>query len=186
MSQYSEEEQNILLRLARESIAYGLAHHQMIPVDLKQYSTALQALRATFVTLHIQGQLRGCIGSILAHQPLVKDVVHNAYAAAFGDPRFFPLTDEEFKQVELEISILSPPSMMTFQSEEDLISQLRPYVDGLILSDRGLKGTFLPTVWESLPNPKEFLSHLKQKAGLSSNYWSSTIQVERYTAELIK
>ncbi len=184
-NKYSSIEKEILLRLAKDAIAYGLKHHNVMPVDLTQYSDKLKENRACFVTLQINGQLRGCIGSLEAHQPLVEDVAHNAYAAAFTDPRFQPLTKPEYPQLEIHLAILNAPEPMQFSSEEDLIKQLRPKIDGLILSDNDHKGTFLPAVWESLPEPKEFLAHLKLKAGLPPNYWSVTVTVQRYTVESI-
>ncbi len=185
MNQYSKEEQKILLELASNTIAFGLKNHARMPVNIEAYSEKLKENLACFVTLKIHGQLRGCIGSLKAYQPLVKDVVHNAYAAAFSDPRFSPLTQLEFADIEIDISILSSPEPIEFKSEEDLLRQLRPGVDGLILTEGSHRGTFLPSVWESLKTPQQFLAHLKRKAGLSENYWSETLSIERYVAELI-
>jgi len=186
MNEYSQQERKILLQLAMDAIEYGLQHHNHIKVDLKKYSAHLCEKRACFVTLQIGKQLRGCIGSLEAHQSLVEDVAQNAYASAFGDPRFSRLTMEEFKQINIHISVLSKPEPMHFDSEADLLRQIRPEIDGLILSDGPYKGTFLPSVWESLPDAKQFLTHLKMKAGLAPDYWSDTLQIERYTAELIE
>ena len=111
------------------------------------------------------------------HNPRLRNIMH--------DPRFRPLTDAEYPKLVLDISILSTPQPMHFESEQDLLRQIRPGIDGLILSDHGHRGTFLPSVWEQLPDPVIFLQHLKQKAGLPTNYWSDTIQVENYTTELI-
>lgn len=185
VNQYSPEEREILLNLARSTIAYGLQNHAVMPIDIYSYSENLQKIHASFVTLQIHKKLRGCIGSLQAYQPLIKDIVHNSYSAAFLDPRFHPLTRNEFNEIDIHISVLSEPQPMQFKSEEDLISQLHPGTDGLILSDNNRRGTFLPSVWESLPEPKIFLAHLKLKAGLPPNHWSDTIKVERYTAELI-
>lgn len=185
MSEYSQEEKKILLKLAHDAIEYGLTHHDHIKVDLKRYSAHLSENRACFVTLQIGKQLRGCIGSLEAHQSLVEDIAQNAYAAAFFDPRFPRLTVEEFEKLSIHISVLSKPEQMHFDSEADLLRQIRPEIDGLILSDGPYKGTFLPSVWESLPDAKQFLIHLKMKAGLAPEYWSDTLQIERYTAELI-
>jgi len=184
-SEYSAAERKILLRLAQAAILYGLEQHAVMLVDLAQYSEKLTENRACFVTLAMHGKLRGCIGSLEAHQALVKDIVYNAYAAAFTDPRFQPLTRKEYSQLEIHLSILNTPESMQFSSETDLIRQLRPRIDGLILSDQGHRGTFLPSVWESVPEPQEFLAHLKLKAGLPSNYWSETIAIQRYTVESI-
>lgn len=182
---YTAEEKETLLQTVRDSIDYGLRYRSQMPIDLSQYSNKLKEKRATFVTLHLNDQLRGCIGSLQAYQPLIQDVAHNAFAAAFMDGRFYPVTQSEYGLLTFDISILSEPKPMTFLSEEDLIKQLRPGIDGLILTDVGHKGTFLPAVWEELKEPQQFFNHLKMKAGFSQNYWSDTLQVERYTAESI-
>lgn len=173
-------EKNTLLDVAKNSIAYGLQHNKALPVEISEFSETLQTQGATFVTLNIQHQLRGCIGTLEAYQALIKDVSDHAYAAAFQDPRFSPLTEKEFPLLEIHISILTPPEPMKFSSEEDLLQQIKPGIDGLILQMGFNKGTFLPAVWESLPNKKDFLNHLKQKAGLPMNFWSDEIKVSRY------
>lgn len=177
------EDKNVLLNTARDSIEHGLKQGQPLFPDPRDYSHTLQEPGASFVTLTLQGQLRGCIGSLEAHRPLVIDVAENAYAAAFRDPRFPQLSDTEFPDLEYHISILKPAEPMQFDSEDDLIKQLRPGVDGLILEDNSRRGTFLPQVWDSLPEPQQFLRHLKQKAGLPMDYWSDTVKVSRYTVE---
>ena len=172
-----------LLEIARHSIAYGLKHGEAAPVTVTDYPPVLQELKATFVTLTIHKELRGCIGTLTAHRPLVEDISDNAFAAAFHDPRFPRLTAREFEQVHLHISILSTPEPVSFKDENDLLTQLRPHIDGLVLEDGYYRGTFLPQVWDSLPEPRQFLRHLKQKAGLSPDYWSKTLKVQRYTVE---
>jgi AmmeMemoRadiSam system protein A len=172
-----------LLALARDSIQHGLEHGQPLRVKLADYSSTLQAHGAAFVTLHINQQLRGCIGSLQAHRPLLIDVTEHAFDAAFKDPRFSPLTMAEFTPLHIHIEVLNPAEPMVFSSEQDLLEQLRPGIDGLILSENFHKGTFLPTVWQSLPSPRSFLHHLKQKAGLPEHYWSDNIRIERYTTE---
>lgn len=182
MDSYNETEQNILLSVAANSIQYGLIERVGLPVHKDNFDDPkLKADRATFVTLEINSQLRGCIGSLEAMHPLINDVAHNAFAAAFQDPRFPALNEKEFDHLDIHISILSESEPMNFSSEEDLLSQIRPGVDGLILSDNFQRGTFLPSVWESLPNAHDFLRHLKMKANLPENYWSDTLKVERYT-----
>ena len=183
---FNEADKKQLLDLARASIQYGLEHGNPIAVTLGNYPAHLQEQRACFVTLQIDHQLRGCIGSLEAHRPLVEDVADNAYAAAFRDPRFAPVSEMEYPQLQYHISVLNPPEPMSFASEPDLLKQIRPGIDGLVLSDRGYRGTFLPSVWESLPTAQEFLAHLKQKAGLPSDYWSDTLRVDRYTVENIE
>ncbi len=181
----AKENCQTLLQIAKQSIKYGLDTNKLISVDLNEHVSELHQPTATFVTLEHNGNLRGCIGTLIASRPLVKDVAYNAFAAAFSDPRFAKLRPDEFPLLEIHISLLSKPEFMSFDSEEDLIQQLRPGVDGLILTDGVNKGTFLPSVWESLHQPSEFLRYLKQKAGLSPEHWSSKLTVERYTTEYI-
>jgi len=133
----------------------------------------------------MNGELRGCIGTLSAYRQLQVDVAENALAAAFKDPRFMPLTAYEFLKTNISISILTEPEEINFTSEEDLLSKIRPGVDGLILSAGNNRGTFLPSVWEDLPEKELFWVHLKRKAGLSMDYWSPSIKVERYTSVYI-
>lgn len=176
-------ERAILLAVARDSIRNGLDVGAPLSVDPKDYPQPLRPTRASFVTLELEGQLRGCIGALEACQPLVADVAQHAWAAAFRDPRFRPLEQAEYPRLELHLSILSPSEPLRFDSEATLLAQLRPGVDGLILSLGHHQGTFLPAVWEQVPNPKTFLNHLKLKAGLAADFWSEQIRVERYTTE---
>lgn len=179
----SASDRATLLDVARTSIQHGLRHGRALAVNPDDYPETLRPLRATFVTLELGGQLRGCIGALVAYQPLVQDVAAHAYAAAFEDPRFPPLRPDEFPNLEIFISVLSPPEPMRFSSEEDLLAQIRPGVDGLILQFRHYRATFLPAVWESLPDPYVFLAQLKHKAGLPLDFWSPELRVERYTTE---
>lgn len=172
-----------LLALALDSIRHGLSTGRPLDVDPSAYPEALRERRATFVTLHRRGLLRGCIGHLEAVTLLVVDVADNAFAAAFRDPRFPAVAEQELADLRIAISILSPPQPMTFSSESDLIGQLNPGSDGLILEDNGARGTFLPSVWEQLPEPSTFMRHLKQKAGLAPDYWSDTVQISRYYTE---
>lgn len=171
-----------LVGVARRAIEAGLEGVRLrVPLD--RCAEPLRAVRATFVTLKIGGELRGCIGTIEARRALVEDVAWNAYAAAFEDPRFPPLGRAEFASVDVHLSILSLPDPLHFGSEEDLLAQLRPNIDGLLLEEGRRRSTFLPSVWEQLPDAAEFLRHLKRKAGLPADYWSATVRVSRYTAE---
>lgn len=172
-----------LLELARASITHGLAHGNALKVNPQGYAPELQADRAVFVTLTEGGALRGCIGHLEAIQPLLQDVAENAFAAAFRDPRFPPLQDDELPLLRIEISMLTPAEPLSFDSEADLLRQIEPRRDGLILSAGSARGTFLPSVWESLPVPREFLRHLKMKAGLRPDFWSDDIKIERYHTE---
>jgi len=169
-----------LLALAKDSIAHGLAHGKPKPAE--RASGALAAPGAVFVTLKLGGQLRGCIGSPMAWRPLIEDVLDNSFKAAFHDPRFPPLKPEEWPQVSLSVSLLTPPVAMTIVSEADLLEQLRPGIDGLIIEDGGRRALFLPSVWEQLPDKRQFLGHLKQKAGMAPEHWSPGFKASRFEA----
>lgn len=182
-SRLDQAARRTLLKLARDSIGHGLRTGRPLDTEPSDYPEPLQQQRATFVTLHRAGSLRGCIGHLEAITPLVRDVVNNAFAAAFRDPRFPALRAEELSDVRIDISILSLPQSIAFSSEQDLIRQLQPGSDGLILEDKQARGTFLPSVWDTLPNPRDFLLHLKQKAGLPPDYWSDTLKIARYHTE---
>lgn len=179
----SRQDRATLLEVARTSIRHGLEHGQALAVNPDDYPEALRPPRATFVTLEIEGQLRGCIGTLAAHQPLVRDVAEHAHAAAFADPRFPEVATKEFPRLDVYISVLSPAEPLHFDSEESLLEQLRPGVDGLTLQFRGHRATFLPAVWDSLPDPYVFLAQLKQKSGLPLNFWSPELRAERYTTD---
>jgi len=185
MSFMNEEQKNILLGLAKQSIRYGLDHGQLMTFDSTQYPVALNQKQAAFVTLKKQGVLRGCIGSLIAQRPLIDDVVHRAYSAAFEDPRFPKLEDVEWPQIDVSISVLSEPHLMQFDSEAHFLTQLQPGRDGIILVEGQKQSTFLPSVWQEIPEPEMFISRLKMKAGLPSNYWSETIKAYVYHAEYI-
>lgn len=174
-----------LLGLARQCIEYGLRHGRQAAVDPEDYPRELRVPRATFVTLHRGGNLRGCIGTLEAYRPVVCDVVANAFAAAFSDPRFAPLSPPELEDLDISISVLTPPEEIVFRTEEELLEQLRPGIDGVILQEVGHRGTFLPSVWEQLPDRGQFLEHLKSKAGLPKGYRSDTLRAYRYTAQEI-
>lgn len=176
-------DQTILIDIARTSIGHGLAHGRPYEADPKQFEGVLTEPRASFVTLKLEGQLRGCIGRLEPDGPLVCGVARNAYAAAFQDPRFDPLTEPESRHIRVHISVLSPPVPMAFIDEDDLLRQLRPGVDGLVLESGRCRGTFLPTVWQTLPEPKLFLDQLKVKAGLHPDAWPVDARVLRYTGE---
>lgn len=181
----NKENQQRLLDLAKNSIRQGLQTGLPIKIDLTDYPRELTELRATFVTLEISHQLRGCIGMLEAVRPLAEDIAENAYSAAFKDPRFPPVEADELDNLDIHLSILTPAEPVTFASEQDLLAQLRPGIDGLILEEGRRRGTFLPSVWEQLPEPEQFLRHLKQKAGLPADYWSKNIRIYRYQAEII-
>lgn len=168
-----------LLRLARAAIARELGFDSH---DLPR-SDWLAQDGATFVTLNLHGRLRGCIGSLEAHRALYDDVRHNAVAAAFRDPRFPPLGKEEFAEVQLEVSLLSTPEPVSFKSEADALARLHPGRDGVILEYGRSRATYLPQVWAQLPEPADFLGHLKEKAGLPADFWSDDIRLSRYNVQ---
>jgi len=179
----SDDSRRSLLAIARQSIRHGIKFGYPLQINLNNYPAELKVLRATFVTLEIQHQLRGCIGLLEAVRPLVIDIAENSWAAAFADPRFSALNNDELNKIVIHLSILAPSERIHFNSEQDLVDQITPGVDGLILEEGEYRGTFLPAVWESLPKTTEFLKHLKLKAGLPSNYWSENIKISRYTTE---
>jgi MEMO1 family protein len=178
MTQRSE-----MLKVARAAIAEALASGKAPALKADDYPAWAQQPGAAFVTLEMNGKLRGCIGSLAAHRPLIIDVSENAFAAAFRDPRFPNLGAAEFENLEISISVLSEPEPLDFENEADLLEKMRPGVDGLILQSGSRRGTFLPQVWEQLPQKSSFLAHLKSKAGFSADYWSDDIKIFRYTTE---
>lgn len=141
----------------------------------------LEERAASFVTLHLAGELRGCIGTIQAHRSLWQDVRANAKSAAFRDPRFPPLGESELDRVVLDVSLLSPLAPIEFVSETDLLAQIRQHEDGLLIEHGSHRGTFLPAVWHQVASPDEFLRRLKNKAGLESEFWSADLRIFRYT-----
>ena len=179
----STENQALLRELAYKSIRHGLETGKALEINISEYPAELQAKKATFVTLHRNKELRGCIGILEPVRPLAADIAYNAWAAAFSDSRFMPLNAGELDDLDIHISILATPEEMDFTSEDELLKQIRPGIDGLILEKGFNKGTFLPSVWDSLTDSKEFLNHLKLKAGLTANYWSDDIKMKRYAVE---
>ncbi len=179
----TREQQLLLLNLAQSSIIHELAQIPRLSLELKHYPKQFTQTQASFVTLEINQQLRGCIGSLQAHRPLITDIIQNAKAAAFSDPRFPMVTLKEYPQLSYHISLLNPPQPLMVESEQDLLNKLQPNIDGLILQAGHHKATFLPTVWQQLPKAKDFWQHLKHKAGLPMDYWSDSIELQRYTTE---
>lgn len=182
MSQsFTKPQQTVLLSLAWQSIAHGLKTGKPLGIDSATYSAELVRPCATFVSLEYQQQARGCIGHLEANRPLVEDVSENAFAAAFCDRHFPSVTDAELEELEIHIDLLSALEPLDFSSELDLVHQLRPNIDGLVLLDGSHHASFLPSNWHNLQNPMQFLQHLKQKAGLPPAYWSKTIKANRFT-----
>lgn len=181
----NKEYRQRLVDLAESSIQHGLQTGRPLKINLDDYPEELTERRATFVTLEINHQLRGCIGMLEAVRPLAEDIAENAFSAAFKDPRFPPLEARELDNLDIHLSILTPAESVSFSSEQDLLSKMQPDIDGMILEEGRRRGTFLPSVWKSLPEPEQFLRHLKQKAGLPPDYWSKNIRIYRYQAEII-
>lgn len=176
--------QQRLLEVARSSIHEGLLSGHTVVPDPALHESELLEPGASFVTLQIERRLRGCIGSLEPGRPLLVDVAENAFSAAFRDPRFEALDFHEFQHLRIHISLLNQAEPMAVCSEADLIGQLRPGTDGLTLSDGLRRATFLPSVWEQLPEPADFVRQLKRKAGWRPDeYWGPEIIAERYTVE---
>lgn len=169
----------VLIAHARAAIQGALA----LPAPAPPEDARLAKRGATFVTLTENGHLRGCIGSLNAHRPLGQDVADNALGAAFRDPRFPPVSAEEWPRLRVEVSLLSDPEFMEFNSEADVLARLRPGVDGVIFFNGCQRATFLPQVWEQLPAPRDFMAALKRKAGLPGGFWSPNVMIATYQVE---
>ncbi len=180
------EEKESLLKLARQALTLGVRGDPLPDLNLEQMPPRLRADGASFVTLTKAGQLRGCIGALEARQPLVLDVQKHAVDAALKDFRFPSVQPDELADIELEISYLTEPRPLEYENPDDLLSKLRPGVDGVVLRDGLRRATFLPQVWEKLPQPETFLSHLCRKMGASPDLWRHkvikvlTYQVEKF------
>ena len=165
------EEQKVLLHTAREAIEHGVRREKLPPIETGSLTPSLREQGASFVTLTVGGELRGCIGALEAYQPLVEDVREHAVAAAFEDPRFPPLREDELSRIQIEVSRLTRPVPLEYKDAEDLLSKLKPHVDGVIIKDGARRATFLPQVWEKLPVPSDFLDNLCHKMGVGHHYW---------------
>lgn len=180
------EEKQTLLELAREALQLGVTGQAMPGLDLQRMTPTLRAPGASFVTLTIGGQLRGCIGALEPYQPLAQDVREHAVAAALEDPRFPPVSGQELDQIEIEVSRLTLPKPLEYTDVKHLLAQLRPDVDGVILRDGYRRATFLPQVWEKIPDKAEFLTNLCYKMGAAPDAWRTrhlevlTYQVEEF------
>ncbi|MDO8438442.1 MAG: AmmeMemoRadiSam system protein A [Nitrosomonadaceae bacterium] len=175
----STDQGKILLPIARAAIAHVL--HAPYPAAADETAAWLAEPGASFITLTQSGELRGCIGTLQPHRPLLADVKSNAVSAALHDPRFLPLTLEEFVTVQVEVSLLTAPQPLGFADEADALAQLRPGTDGVVFEYGRYRSTFLPQVWESLAQPHLFLAMLKRKAGLPDNFWAEDVKLSRYT-----
>ncbi len=182
----NDSERDFLLRLARKSIEAAASGKRSPGIDAGQVSEKLRENGASFVTLTIQDALRGCIGTLEAYQPLYMDVIEHAAAAAVDDFRFKPVRPEEVASLSIEVSVLTHPEQLGYDNTEDLLQRLRPGIDGVIIKDGRMRATFLPQVWEQLPDKEEFLSHLCSKMGAPAGLWKTknlavfTYQVEEF------
>lgn len=185
MSTLSADQGKILVQLARETIASLLGIEQGDKIDQKMLNfPVFQEKRGIFVTLKKGAQLRGCIGSIAAIEPLVEGIRHQAENAAFNDTRFKKVKADELDDIDVEISILSEPAPLEFTDPQDLVAKLRPHIDGVILSYGRYQSTFLPQVWDQLADPEDFLGHLAMKAGLPKDGWKNDgIEIKTYQVQ---
>ena len=182
--QLTDLEKQTLLRLAREAMECGARGQKLPPLDKASLTPNLLEQGASFVTLTVHGELRGCIGALEAYQPLVDDVREHAIAAALEDPRFPPVDESELDRISIEVSRLTAPRPLEYSNSEDLLAKLRPHVDGVILKGDFHRATFLPQVWEKIPDPEEFLDHLCAKMGAKPGLWRNTkLQVYVYQVE---
>ncbi len=163
-----------------------LARFEKKAPAIEKIPEVFQQSGASFVTLEKEGNLRGCIGSIIAHRSLIDDLVHNAQNSAFSDPRFQPLKRDEFDDLSIDVSLLSSPEKMKFKDETDLLNQIKPFIDGIIIKDGQYQAVYLPSVWEQLPEKSLFLNSLKIKAGMPPKHFSETFEAYRFTTEYIK
>lgn len=185
----SEEEGALLLKLARQSILSRLREENEALAALKTSASkpVLEEKRGIFVSLHKKGNLRGCIGNIDPCKTIWEGVMENAVHAAFNDSRFSRLSPEEVTDTSIEVSILTPPQKLEYRDAEDLLTKLRPGIDGVIIKKNDCSATFLPQVWDQLNDPETFLSHLCMKAGLSSREWESgNLNVSVYQVQLFE
>ncbi|SMF65812.1 hypothetical protein SAMN02745866_04231 [Alteromonadaceae bacterium Bs31] len=178
------EQQQTLLAQARASIVYGCKYKAYLAADKNLLKlAAFSQIAASFITLKTKSsmELRGCTGTLTATKSLLLDVIEHAYAAAFQDSRFAPVREDEIDDIHLAISVISPMELLPVSSERELLANLRPNMDGLLIEQAGHRATFLPSVWEQLRDKQSFLRQLKQKAGLSADYWSADLRAYRYT-----
>jgi hypothetical protein len=179
-------ERSGLLKLAHRSITRGFGRRDPEPTPEDAWSPALLEPRASFTTLTLEGELRGCCGTIEPQRPLAHDVWHNAWVSAYADPRFRPVSTTELGSLEIAISVLTPLEPIAARSEAELIASLEPGIDGLVLRCGTARAAFLPAVWESLPDAREFVAQLKGKAGWSNSFWPPEMTAFRYGTETFR
>ncbi|WP_250656770.1 AmmeMemoRadiSam system protein A [Alkalimarinus coralli] len=187
LAELSEDDCGFLKQVASDALRSAVVEGRCLSADHYECrSTHLLGVGACFVTLLKKGQLRGCIGTLEAYRSLLDDVIHNTYSAAMQDPRFQPVDVDELDAITISISVLTEPELMEVVSEADLLQQLVPGVDGLILQEGSRRATYLPSVWEQLPGRAEFIRELKNKAGFPGNYWSDRVECFRYQVQSVK
>lgn len=179
----SPEERKLLLKMAREALEKGVRREALPELDLESLPVPLKELGASFVTLTRKGELRGCIGALEAHQTLAEDVQEHAVVAALQDYRFPPVEPEELPEIEIEISRLTPAKLLEYDKPEELLLRLRPCIDGVVLKSGVRRATFLPQVWDNIPDPATFLSYLCQKMGAAPDLWRHK-KLEVYTYQV--
>jgi len=180
----NQVEQESLLTIARNALENSVRGQVLSEINLSELTPTLQASGASFVTLTKQGHLRGCIGTLEAFQPLAKDVQEHAVAAALQDPRFPLVQPQECQMIEIEVSVLTPKLPLQYEGAQDLIEKIRPGIDGVVLQDGFHKATFLPQVWEKLPEPEEFFTHLCMKMGAPGDLWrKNPLKVSLYQVQ---
>ena len=181
---FGDKYRDELLRTTRRGVTSFLQRGKTPTINTHTFSTPLQSVMASFVTLTAKGRLRGCIGSLAPRQPLIEDVIENGIKAAVKDSRFKPVASvEELESLTLKIAVLTKPAPMPITGRDDLERRIVPGVSGLILQDQGRRGTFLPMVWDGLPTPSEFIDGLIRKAGLPDGHWSDSVKIWHYQAE---
>ena len=176
----SDQQQRQLLDIARRSIAEGFDTGAPLPLQLEGLEPEMREPAAVFVTLTQAGELRGCVGSLQAHDPLVRAVANSAFNSAFLDRRFAPLRRDELESTDIEISVLSAMQELPLESRDELLQNLEPGIDGLVIEEGDRRATFLPQVWDKIDTPEAFVEQLMLKAGLPAGHWSKDIRVQRY------
>ncbi len=182
---FTNDQKHYLLNLARQTLEDYFDKHQKPSVDIKKIDLMLTKPAATFVTLTKKGELRGCIGSLLAKRPLYEDIINNSLLAAFSDSRFPQVEKNELYNIKIEISVLSKALPYQYHDISSLLKAIEPQEHGVIIQNGFNQATFLPQVWEELSNAEQFLSHLCQKAGLNPNQWKKNVEIKTYTVEKI-
>lgn len=186
---YSDGDKRRMLALARETLELSTATRQTPPIDLETLPPALQRPAACFVSLHrrIDGALRGCTGTLVARRPLAVEIVEITVQTAFNDPRFMPVRAAEVPDLRIEISVLTPPEPLAFDTPDDLVAKLRPHIDGVTLRLDARRATFLPQVWDAYPDPVIFLGLLSEKMGFEPDAWRDPhLEVDTYQAIVVE